>query len=69
MSRSNIKLCQDYNLDWDQRPIKILGVVFTPEVFAIWYLNYEIVINKVEKMPSIWSKRKLTLPGKVIVIR
>ena len=65
MSRSNIKLCHEYNLDWDQGPIKILGVIFTPEVFDIWDLNYEIVINKVEKMLSIWSKRKLTLPGKV----
>ena len=40
MSRSNIKLCHDYNLDWDQGPIKILGVIFTPEVFHIWDLNY-----------------------------
>ena len=69
MSRSNIKLCHEYNLDWDQGPIKILGVIFTPEVFDIWDLNYEIVINKIEKMLSIWSKRKLTLPGKVTVIK
>lgn len=38
-------------------------------MFDIWDLNYEIVINKVEKMLSIWSKRKLTLPGKVTVIK
>ena len=69
MSSSNIKLCDDYNLNWDQGPIKILEVIFTPEVFDICDLNYAIVKNKVEKMLSIWSKRKLILPSKVTVIK
>ena len=33
MSRSDLKLCRDYNLDWKQGSVKILGVIVTPEVF------------------------------------
>ena len=39
MTKSNRKLCQEYKLDWDQKPIKILGVTFTPEVFNMWDYN------------------------------
>ena len=69
MSRSDLKLCQEFRLDWDQGSTKILGVIFTPETFDIWDRNSELLLNKVENLLSMWSKRKLTLPGKVTVIK
>ena len=69
MSRSDLQLCQEFRLDWDQGSIKILGVIFTPETFDIWDRNSELLLNKVENLLSMWSKRKLTLPGKVTVIK
>lgn len=69
MSRSDLKLCREYKLDWEQGPIKILGVMFTPEVFNIWDLNSRELITKMEKVLQSWSKRKLTLPGKITVIK
>ena len=30
MNKSNRKMCEDYKLDWNQGPFKILGVTFTP---------------------------------------
>ena len=36
MSGSDLRLFHNYNLDWKQGPIKILGVIFTPEVFLIY---------------------------------
>ena len=57
MPRSDLKLCHDYNLHWEQGSIKILGVTFTPEVFNIWDLNSQEVITKMEKkVLQSWSK-------------
>ena len=64
MSRSDLKLCQEFRLDWDQGSIKILGIIFTPETFDIWDRNSELLLNNVENLLSIWSKQKLTLPSK-----
>ena len=66
MNRSNRKLCLEYNLDWNQEPFKILGVTFTPEVFDIWDQNATDVLKKVENIIKSWSRRKITLPGKIV---
>ena len=68
-SKSNSRLCCDYNLDSNQEPIKILGVTFTSEVFDIWGKNANEIFKKVEKTIKSWSKRKLTLLGKITVIK
>ena len=62
-------MCKEYNLDWDQKTLKILGVTFTAEVFDIWDYNLEDILHKVNSLIKIWSKRKLTLPGKITVIK
>ena len=35
MANSELKICNDYNLDWDQNFIKILGVTFDPGILNI----------------------------------
>ena len=62
-------LCREHNLDWEQGPIKILGVTFSPEVFNIWDINSQDTLAKIEKLIKIWSQRKLTLPGRITVIK
>ena len=69
MTKSNLKLCKEYELDWNQGPIKILGVTFTPEVFNIWDHNSAELIRKVENTLKNWAKRKITLLGKITVIK
>lgn len=65
MNKSDHKLCLEYNLDWNQEPSKILGMTFTPEVFDIWDQNATGVLKKVENIIKTWSRRKITLPGKI----
>ena len=65
MNKSNRILCNDFKLDWNQGPFKILGVTFTAEVFDIWDKNTTGIEQKVENIIKTWSKRKLTLPGKI----
>ena len=69
MCKSEKRMCKEYNLDWDQTPLTILGVTFTAEVFDIWDYNIEDILHKVNSLINIWSKRKLTLPGKITVIK
>ena len=69
MSKSHKQICPEYNLDWEKKPIKILGVTFTADVCNIWEHNAEDILHKINKMINAWSKRKLTLPGKITLIK
>ena len=59
-------LCNEHNLDWEQSPIKILGVTFPPEIFNIWDFNLHETLAKIENLIKTWSKRK---PGKITIIK
>ena len=69
LSNSEKTLCDEYPLDWSQEPLKALGVVFSPLVFNIWDLNSQEVLLKVKNILNQWSKRKLTLIGRITVIK
>ena len=69
MCNSTKTLCKEFNIDWEQKPLKILGVIFSPLVFDIWEYNLDDVMKKVKNMINVWSKRKLTLIGRVTVIK
>ena len=66
---SNRRICTDYQLDWSRGPFKILGVVFSPDVRNIWDLNTNDILNKVVNILNNWSKRKLTLLGRITIIK
>ena len=68
-SKSKNRLCHEYNLDWNQEPSKVLGTIFTTEVFDIWEKNATAIFKNVEQTIKSWSKRKLTLLGKITVIK
>lgn len=68
-SHSEIRLCENYDLDWSQGPFRVLGVNFSSNVFDIWDLNTNEVLNKIENSVAHWSKRKITLPGRITVIK
>ena len=69
LSNSNRRVCRNYQLDWTQGPFKILGVIFTTEVFDIWDVNTAPIKNQVEQLLRQWSKRKLTLFGRITIIK
>ena len=63
------KICNEYNLDWEQKSLKIVGVTFTGEVFDVWNHNLDETLHKVNSLINVWSKRRLTLPGKITDIK
>ena len=60
--------CNEYALDWSQEPLKILGVTFSPLVFKFGINSVEI-LSKVKNILNRWSKRKLSLFGRVTIIK
>ena len=62
---SDEKLCSDYNLDWSKEPFKVLGVTFSSNVGNIWDLN----TNETLKSSGTLGKRKLTLIGRITIIK
>ena len=66
---SDDKLCSDYKLDWSKGPFKVLGVTFFSNVGNIWNLNTNETLNKNKNLLGRWSKRKLTLIGRITIIK
>ena len=50
MSKSKTQICPGYDLDWEQKPIKILGVTFTAAVYNIWEHNADDILHKIKQM-------------------
>ena len=69
LSNSHTRLWRDFNLDWNQGSFKVLGVNFSCNVNDIWDLNYHEVLNKVENICKQWTKRKLSLIGRITIIK
>ena len=69
LKNSEVRICRNYNLDWTEGYFKILGVTFTTEVFDIWDVNIPPIISKVQSLLQQWSKRRLTLFGRITVIK
>ena len=69
LSHSVEQLCRNQRLDWSQDPFKVLGVTFTTEVFDIWNINSNEIITKIENLCKQWAKRKLTLIGRITIIK
>ena len=69
LSNSDNRICRNYNLDWTNGHFKILGVTFTTEVFDIWDVNAPPILTRVESLLNQWSKRKLTLFGRITIIK
>ena len=62
-------LWNDKGIQWTNDPFNILGIIFTSDLNNIEELNYNDKINKVEKEITSWSKRNLTIFGKITVIK
>ena len=69
LSHSNRQLSKEYKLDWSQGSFKILGITFTAEVFDKWDVNIEQIHTSIESICKKWSKRKLTLIGRITIIK
>lgn len=66
---STARLCQDKQLDWVQNTFKVLGIVFFADVSNIWNFNYQSKMDELKRLLSVWKRRKLTLYGRICVVK
>jgi hypothetical protein len=60
---------KEENIKWTNKPIKTLGIYYGHDYIKCEKLNWE---KKIEKMNSLflsWSKRNLSILGKVLIIK
>ena len=59
----------DRNVKWSPEGVKVLGITITYDKRKLIDLNYEPIVSKMENIIKIWSWRKLSLFGKVTIIK
>ena len=68
LKHSMAKLYTQQQIAWTNEPINILGVVVTNQKEDLAKLNYEPLVVKTKNILNSWTKRGLSLIGKVNVI-
>ena len=57
------------NIGIDNKPIKILGIVFMYDKQKFQEVNFENVIKSINKYISEWQWRNLTLLGEIQIVK
>ena len=65
------KLCKEIKVNWvdNKGSFKALGVAFSTDLDSMVSLNYNKAIESLRKHIAMWSKRNLTVLGRVTVVK
>ena len=66
---SDSVLCKNFNLLWSNCNFKLLGIRFSLELQEMIHINYNEKIKELMNVLKSWQHRKLTLLGKITVIK
>ena len=69
MKFSDLILCPDQNLHWSHSNFKLLGIDFSLDLANIADLNFSKKIKELSGVLKSWQHRKLTLLGKITVVK
>ncbi|XP_071139100.1 uncharacterized protein [Mytilus edulis] len=62
-------LCQNRDLSWGSTSFKLLGINFDIDLDKILNLNYTDRYHQIKNLINTWSKRNLTVIGKISVVK
>ena len=65
---SKAQFYSDFSLHWSEGPVTILGILVDPDAVKMAKVNYEQLLTKIETVTKIWSKRSLTLLGRILIV-
>ena len=65
---SDARFYSDFPLQWTDGPIKILGIWCTSDPDLMLKINFEKTLDKAANICKIWSKRPLTILGKILLV-
>ena len=69
MKGSDLKLCREFDLNWESGIFEVLGVKFSLNLNDMIQLNYDVKIREIKNLLIQWSKRILTPFGRIIVVK
>lgn len=58
-----------FDVDWPKEPVKALGVYFSYDINAAEEMNFTPKLKQIQTILNIWKSRKLTLSGKILLIK
>ncbi len=56
-------------LKWTKGPLKVLGIFIGYDALEVEKANFEPRIQKVKMLLNLWKQRKLTLIGKILIVK
>ena len=65
---SDASFYSEFPLQWAEGSIKILGITVTADAKEMARLNYDQLIQKIENIFKIWSRRSTTLLGHIQIV-
>ena len=68
LRNTNAKYYSEFPLIWTDGPITILGLICTGDSDKMRNMNFSVTLQKAEDRLKIWSKRSLSLLGKILVV-
>lgn len=66
---SDQELCQERKLSWGSTSFKLLGIHFDVDLGKMTKINYKDGIQKIKSIINQWSKRNITVIGKITVVK
>ena len=66
---SETKLCENWNLCWEQGQFTLLGIKFSINLADMIEINYKDKIREIKNLLIQWSKRILTPYGRITVLK
>ena len=62
-------LCPECNLIWNNKHFTVLGLIFSTTLCNMFSLNFESKLKEIDKLLETWSKRNLTIFGRITVVK
>ena len=62
-------MCPNYDLKWSHSNFRVLGLDFSLDLKSMVDINFSKKIKDVSRILKSWEHRKLTLMGKITVVK
>ena len=69
LAGSQVHLCPEYNLGWEEGNFTVLGIEFNVDLKSIIELNFRKKLEEIKRTLTVWKQRQLTLLGKITVLK
>ena len=58
-----------YDLKWNVKSFKSLGIVFSLRVEEMVSINYEEKLKQIQQCVKVWSMRNISIQGRILLVK